>query len=241
MERTLQVLNALERDGVAIRYAIGGAMAAMFYAEPVLTFDLDILVLLPRTTGPLLTRTPLYDDLRRRGYAEEGGCVTIEGVPVQFLPTYRALIEEALSQACDTRYEQTPTRVLRAEHLITIAVQTDQEKDRHRVRLLMEHTSLDRTYLAEMLARHALEATWRRGTHFASPWTPRPGVAGGRRAVPHLAMTEVAAGRRSHFPAFHSDPLKPRSVAVDVGDSPCRPSGCWCRWDQGQAGSGAAA
>src|SRR5512139_2258433 len=51
MDKTLQVLNGLERDGVILRYAIGGAMAATFYAEPVLTFDLDIFVLLPRTAG----------------------------------------------------------------------------------------------------------------------------------------------------------------------------------------------
>jgi hypothetical protein len=45
--KTLQILNALERDGIIIRYAIGGAMAATFYAESVLTFDLHIFVLLP--------------------------------------------------------------------------------------------------------------------------------------------------------------------------------------------------
>jgi hypothetical protein len=42
-DKTLQVLSGLERDGVIIRYAIGGAMAATFYAEPVLTFDLESL------------------------------------------------------------------------------------------------------------------------------------------------------------------------------------------------------
>ena len=47
MERTLQVLNGLERDGILSRYAIGGAMGATFYIEPLLTFDLDIIVLLP--------------------------------------------------------------------------------------------------------------------------------------------------------------------------------------------------
>ncbi len=55
MEKTLQVLNALERDGLFRRYAIGGAMAATFYIEPVLTFDLDVFILLPKTPGDLLT------------------------------------------------------------------------------------------------------------------------------------------------------------------------------------------
>ena len=45
MKRTLQVLNELERDGIVERYAIGGAMGATFYVEPLLTFDLDVFVI----------------------------------------------------------------------------------------------------------------------------------------------------------------------------------------------------
>lgn len=60
MEETLRVLNSLERDGVLRRYAIGGAMAATFYTEPVLTFDLDIFVLLPASPEALLTLSPLF-------------------------------------------------------------------------------------------------------------------------------------------------------------------------------------
>jgi len=39
MEKTLQVLKSLESAGVLNRYAIGGAMGATFYTEPVLTFE----------------------------------------------------------------------------------------------------------------------------------------------------------------------------------------------------------
>ena len=169
MEKTLQLLNTLEHDGIVRRYAIGGAMAATFYAEPALTFDLDIFVILPQAqpAGVLLSLTPLYEDLRRRGYVEEGDCVLIEGVPVQFLPAYNTLIEEALTEARETLYEHTPTRVLRAEHLlaIAIAVQTGREKDRQRVRLLTEQAPMDSGYLSGVLARHGLEVKWKR-------WTP---------------------------------------------------------------------
>ena len=165
MEKTLQVLNALEYDGVVRRYAIGGAMGATFYVEPVLTFDLDIFVILPQTAYGLLTLEPLYEALRARGYTEEGECVNIEGVPVQFLPAYNELLVEALAEARETLYEQTPTRVLRAEHLATIAVQTGRDKDRQRVRLLREQASLDNNYLRGVLARHSLEAKWKE-------WTP---------------------------------------------------------------------
>ena len=165
MEKTLQVLNALEHDGVVNRYAIGGAMGATFYVEPVLTFDLDIFVILPQTAYGLLTLEPLYEALRARGYTEEGECVNIEGVPVQFLPAYNELLVEALADARETLYEQTPTRVLRAEHLAAIAVQTGRDKDRQRVRLLREQASLNNDYLRDMLARHSLEAKWKE-------WTP---------------------------------------------------------------------
>jgi len=156
METTLQVLNDLERAGVVSRYAIGGAMGATFYAEPVLTFDLDVFVVLPQTSGGLLTLAPLYEALRARGYCEEKECVNIEGVPVQFLPAYNALLEEALAEARETLYDATPTRVLRAEHLLAIALQTGRAKDRERVRLLREQASLDQKYLAAILARHGL-------------------------------------------------------------------------------------
>ena len=51
MKRTIEVLNELEKEGVISRYAIGGAMGAIFYTEPFLTFDLDVFVVLPSTPG----------------------------------------------------------------------------------------------------------------------------------------------------------------------------------------------
>ena len=160
MKRTLRVLNELERAGVLNRYAIGGAMAATFYAEPLLTFDLDVFVALPEFGTGLLSLAPLYHALRGLGYAEDNECVMIEGVPVQFLPAYNALVEEALAEAREILYEDAPTRVLRAEHLVAICVQTVREKDRERVRVLREQASLDLEYLQKVLTRHNLDAQW---------------------------------------------------------------------------------
>ncbi|MBZ0168389.1 hypothetical protein MELA_01613 [Candidatus Methylomirabilis lanthanidiphila] len=160
MEATLRVLNELEQAGVMSRYAIGEAIAATFYAEPLLTFDLDVFVVLPQTRGGLLTLEPLYEALRARGYREEDECVSIEGVPVQFLPAYNALLEEALTEARETMYEATPTRVLRVEHLVAVALQTGRDKDRERVRLLREDAPFDPDYLAGVLARHGLGERW---------------------------------------------------------------------------------
>ena len=101
------VLNELEKEGVFTRYAIGGAMGATFYVEPLLTFDLYVFVVLPQTESGLLTLAPLYEALRGRGYLkEEGECALIEGVPVQFLPAYNTLLEEALKGAQQIMYDR---------------------------------------------------------------------------------------------------------------------------------------
>src|SRR5438270_6704315 len=143
MKRTIEVLNELQRDGVFSRYAIGGAMGSIFYTEPFLTFDLDVFVVLPQTGDHLLSLTPIYAALRARGYAKENECVVIDNVPVQFLPAYNALVEEALNQAQEVLYEDVPARVLRSEHLVAIALQTGRSKDRDRVRILHEQAQLD--------------------------------------------------------------------------------------------------
>lgn len=167
MEETLKVLNELERDGVITRYAIGGAVGAIFYMEPFLTYDLDVFVLLPETAGGLLTLAPIYEALKRRGCEEEGECLLIEGMPVQFLPAYNPLLEEALAKARDIRYAETITRVLRPEHLAAIMVQTGRDKDRQRFSTFMQEVGLDADYLRSVLTRHQLAdrfKTWKSAT-----------------------------------------------------------------------------
>jgi predicted nucleotidyltransferase len=85
----------------------------------------------------------------------------IEGVPVQFLPAYNALVEEALGQAREIDYDGVPARVVRAEHLIAVALQTGRSKDRARVAMLREQASLDLNLLADILKRHQLEEKWK--------------------------------------------------------------------------------
>ncbi len=147
-------------QGVLGGYAIGGAMGATFYIEPVLTFDLDVFVVLPQSSSGLLTLSPLYDHLKAQGCTEDGECILIEGIPVQFLPAYNALVEEALSEAADTDYEGVPTRVLTAEHLLAICVQTGRPKDRQRVEMFLEHAELDRPKLDGILQRYKLAQTF---------------------------------------------------------------------------------
>ena len=61
--------------------------------------------------GSAVTDRRYNEGLRARGYREENECVLIEGVPVQFLPAYNLLIEEAFAQACDLARLPFPEKV----------------------------------------------------------------------------------------------------------------------------------
>ena len=157
MEATLQVLAELETTGIISRYAIGGAVGAIFYIEPFLTYDLDIFVVLPQTSSGLLTLSSIYDELKQRGYLTEAECILIEGVPVQFLPAYNPLLEEALAEAQLLPYGELQTRVIRPEHLVAIMVQTGRHKDRQRFSMFMEQATMNNFSLQEILIRYQLE------------------------------------------------------------------------------------
>jgi len=55
-----RVINEIQEHGLIERYAVGGAMAMLFWAEPVVTFDLDVFILLPVSSAPIITLEPLY-------------------------------------------------------------------------------------------------------------------------------------------------------------------------------------
>lgn len=159
MEKTLQVLNRIQADGLIGQYAIGGAIAATFYVEPISTFDLDIFFTLAGATDKFLSLTPLYDYLAGLGYVAVGEAVEIEGWPVQFLPAFNPLLEEALLQAEDILFKSTPTRVMRAEHLVAVMLQTGRAKDFSRIIQFLEE-DINLSNLPDVLARHELTGRW---------------------------------------------------------------------------------
>jgi hypothetical protein len=163
MEATLEVLNALLEEGAIERYAIGGAVAAIFWVEPFDTIDLDVFVLLPEPEHPL---DPLRDVVRRlgeRGYGFEGDLLVIEGVPVQFLPAEDAtgLRAEALTHAVEHRYlDRVTTWVLRPEYLIAVALDTHRPKDYERVYRLFVEGHADPSSVAALVERFGLLPFW---------------------------------------------------------------------------------
>jgi len=165
MRKAVEVLEQLVRDGILRAYAIGGGVAATFYAEPVLTYDLDAFVLLPPASGPLVSLSPVYEKLRSMGFAEEQEHVVVGGLPVQFIPAYNALVEEAVARAVELPFGDTRVRVVSPEHLLAIMLQTGRPKDRARAALFVSEVELDRHRLTDILDRHGLAGRWATLTH----------------------------------------------------------------------------
>ncbi len=161
MEPVLKVLNRLEKEGIFRRYAIGGAAALIFYIEPILTYDLDVFIMIERTSAGLYNLTPIYERLSELGYKTfVKEYIIIEGVPVQFLPPYNPLTEEAVKRAKRAKVGRTPTQVFRLEHLIAIMLQTGRRKDRERLALFLEEAKISLKDLKAILARHGLQKKW---------------------------------------------------------------------------------
>ena len=162
--KTLKIVNRMVEDEVIENYAIGGAVAALFYAEPTLTEDLDILVSFEDDPkSELVTLGPIVSYLENEGYPEwrhEG--LVVEGWPVQFLPVSDALDLEALEQArtVDDDDLGVVTRVLTAEHLAAIALRTGRLKDLARIETLLDQDAVDLARLGRIVKEHDLSVKW---------------------------------------------------------------------------------
>ena len=155
LREVFAVLNRMVEERVIGAYAVVGAMAVLFYAEPARTYDLDVAVALPQAS-PLFSLAPIFEWLGRLGFTIEGEHVSIYGVPVQFLPGDTGLWGEVVREARRLDYEGEPVRVASPEHLVALAKLAPSPKRRERVAMLLESEELDERRLAEILERHGL-------------------------------------------------------------------------------------
>jgi hypothetical protein len=151
----LRAANGLTTAGLIEDWALGGALAAIYYVEPFTTYDADIFFTLKGKD--LAAGIPaIYAHLQSQGWQVEHEHLLIRGFPVQF-PAANGLTEEAVREAERIDYEGVPAKVFRAEHIIAIAASVGRAKDKSRIELLLQQADLDKTYLENLLQRHKLK------------------------------------------------------------------------------------
>lgn len=163
IQDVIEMLGKMESDGVLERYAIGGAVGATFYLEPVSTLDIDVFIAFkPEPEALIVSPKAVLDYLQGFGCKMEGEHIVIGGWPVQFLPATGPLVEEALVKAVEVDVAGVPARVFTAEHLAAIALRTGRAKDKARLLQFIESGALDAARFESIVNRHGLAETWQR-------------------------------------------------------------------------------
>lgn len=154
-----KALNQMRQDNVVGDYALGGATAVLFYAEPTRTYDIDVFVSGGADGGQeLQPLSGIYAWARIQGFPQEAEHIFIHGVPIQFLPPFNALVEEAIANARMLEYGGVPVRVVDPEHLVALALQAGGARRRERAWQLLESGTVDRAVLRDILERHGVHA-----------------------------------------------------------------------------------
>lgn len=159
MKNVARLLNAMIDSGVITNYAVFGAVAQMRYTEAVVTLDADILISVPDSAS-LDMLSPIYSFCRNLGYIPEGEAIRVGDWPVQFIPAFSPLTEEAMDTAEVADLEGIPFRVVRADYLAVIALSVGRSKDLARILALLEYGATDVEEIAGLAETHGLSREW---------------------------------------------------------------------------------
>jgi hypothetical protein len=151
----LRAANELVAVGLIEDWALGGALAAIYYVEPFTTYDADIFFI-PKDKELTAGIPAINAHLESRGWQVEREHLLVRGFPVQFLAA-SGLTDEAVRAAERFDYEGVPAKVFRAEHIVAIAAGVGRAKDKARIEQLLQQADLDTAYLENLLQRHKLK------------------------------------------------------------------------------------
>lgn len=156
MKNAIKVINEMVKVGLINDYAVGGGIAAMFYTEPFLTYDIDVFILIELDKEEkVVLLTPVYEYLKKKGYTWKGEHIIVEGIPVQFIPADE-LESVAIKDARKVLYEGVRIKVINPEYLIAILLRAGRKKDVEKVEKIMAETKIERKKLKEILKRYNL-------------------------------------------------------------------------------------
>ncbi|MCK4667489.1 hypothetical protein KAU33_12105 [Candidatus Dependentiae bacterium] len=147
MKETLKIINRLQKKGLIGKYAIGGGIAAIYYIETILTYDLYILFIPVNEKNDLISLEPIYKFLKAQGCKTKKEHIMIEGIPVQMIPVYNNLVREAVQNAKEIKYKKVKTWVIGLEYLSAIMLQTYRPKDKESLIKIFTETPINKKKL----------------------------------------------------------------------------------------------
>jgi hypothetical protein len=151
----LRAANELVSADLIKDYALGGALAAIYYTEPITTYDADIIFV--ASNKKLSAGIPaIYSHLQSKGWRVEREHLLIGNFPVQFLAA-SGLTEEAVREARPVQYEGVPAKVFRPEYIIAIAASVGRHKDFARIEQMLDQVKIDKALLDDILRRYSLQ------------------------------------------------------------------------------------
>lgn len=156
VERVFNVINKMYQGGVLKDYAIGGAIATIYYTEPFATKDIDIFFI-PSEKDKIGILTQFYDFLLKKGYKTYKEYIMIGDIPIQFIPTATELEKEAVQNAISIKYKNIVVKILGPEYLVAIFLKVFRPKDREKLIKLLDQAKINKTLLGTILARHNLD------------------------------------------------------------------------------------
>ncbi len=104
--------------------------------------------------------SPIYECLLSRGGMIQDEYILIGDWPVQFLTPANDLEREAVDQAITANVEGIAARIVSAEHLMAIALNTGRAKDHSRGLQFIEQPAYDPAKLKDILQRYGLDTRW---------------------------------------------------------------------------------
>jgi hypothetical protein len=156
VERVFKVIDKMYQEGVLKDYAVGGAVATIYYTEPFATKDIDIFFI-PVEKEKIILLTPFYEFLLKKGYKTYKEYIMIGETPIQFIPVASELEREAVEKAISVKYRNIQIKILRPEYLIAIFLEVYRPKDKDKMIKLLEQAKIDKTFLQDILAKHNLD------------------------------------------------------------------------------------
>jgi len=159
----IEVVDAMVAEGIIEKYAIGGALAATLYGEPIATIDLDIFFVFKKKQNTLvLSLDEIYDYARKRGFEFDHEFVRIDSWLVQFVESsHSPLWTNAIDTARMLPLDSHTLPVIDPEYLVAMWLFAGRAKDYQKIAIFLESALVERNRLKTVLEDNGLMVKWR--------------------------------------------------------------------------------